>query len=275
MFARFSKEILRSPVEIIRNLYTYRHILSQMVIREIKGRFVGSVGGLFWHFIHPVVMMVIYLFVFVYIFKLRVGTGGGAGASAIYLLAGLFPWIILAEGLLRGTSSLIENANLIQKTSFPTEILTTKAVLAPLLSYGIAIILLMAYKSITSGFYTIFLVLPLILLLQVFFTLGISFISATMTVFFRDVMQLVQLGISFWIYVTPILYPVSMLPPWAQQAMYINPLYPFMSVYQSLLLQGTTGASHMFLLSSAWALIFFIFGSFIFGKLKNEFADWL
>jgi len=246
-----------------------------MVIREVKGRFAGSAGGLLWHFINPILMLIIYLFVFVYIFKLRVSAGRGAGASAIYIMAGLFPWVILAEGLVRGTSSVIENANLIQKTYFPTEILTTKAVIAPYLSYGVAIILLAAYTGIFSGYSWIFFVLPFILILQIFFTLGISFFSSTLSVFFRDAMQLVQIVISVWIYITPILYPLSMLPEWAQRLMYLNPLYPFMSIYQSLFLFGTLGPWYHILLATVWSLGFFITGAFIFNKLKYEFADWL
>ncbi|MFZ2197952.1 MAG: ABC transporter permease, partial [Thermodesulfovibrionales bacterium] len=90
-----------------------------MVKREVKGRFAGSMGGLLWNFIHPVLMLIVYIFVFVYIFKIRVGSEASTGTSVIYLIAGLFPWIMISEGLSRGTSSLIENSNLIQKTSFP------------------------------------------------------------------------------------------------------------------------------------------------------------
>jgi ABC-type polysaccharide/polyol phosphate export permease len=273
MLLRWLKEIARSPLDILKNLYLYRHILGQMVVREIKGRFAGSMGGLFWHFVHPILMMVIFLFVFVYIFKLRVGAG--TGSSAIYLLAGLFPWIIMAEGLSRGTSSLIENANLIQKTSFPIEILTTKAVVAPLLSYGIAIVLLMLYKVIAYGSAGMLFVLPLVMALQILFTMGVVFLSSTLSVFFRDVLQLMSLVISFWIYLTPILYPMTLLPEWARRVMYLNPLYPFMANYQSLLLRGSLEDWHLVLVAALWAFGFFTAGSFVFNKLKYEFADWL
>jgi lipopolysaccharide transport system permease protein len=275
MVFRYIKEIAASPVDVIKNLYLYRHILFHMVIKDIKGRFAGSIGGLFWHFVHPVLMMIIFLFVFIYIFKLRIGAGGGVGTSAIYLLAGLFPWIILAEGLSRGTSSLIENANLIQKTYFPTEILTTKAVIAPLLSYGVAIILLMIYKVTVYGSGGLIMLIPFVLLIQVLFTLGLSFLSATLSVFFRDVLQVVNLFISFWIYLTPILYPMEMLPQWAQQVMLVNPVYPFMATYQSLLVKGTLGDWRLVVLAAVWAFGFFVTGAFVFNKLKYEFADWL
>lgn len=272
---RFLKEISTAPADIIRNLYYYRHILSRMVTQEIKGRFAGSAGGVLWNFVHPMLMLIVYLFVFVYIFRIRVATTGGAGTSALYLIAGLFPWMILAEGLSRGTSSLIENANLIQKTAFPNEILPAKALLAPLFSYGIALLLLLLYKIIYSGAFAVILLLPLIVFLQIFFTMGIVFLTATVSVFFRDIMQLVHVVISFWIYLTPILYPISLLPGWAKTVMYFNPLFPFITVYQSLFVSGAVDGWSMLLLSSLWTVLFFVIGSFVFNKLKYEFADWL
>lgn len=253
----------------------YRHLLVQMVLREIKGRFAGSFGGFLWNFVHPVLMLVIYLVVFVYIFNLRIGSDASHGTSAIYIMAGLFPWIIISEGLSKGTSSLIENATLIQKTPFPVEILPAKAVLAPFFSQGLAILLLALYTTIFAGFNKTILLLPLILVLQILFTLGLSFLTATLSVFFRDIIQLEQILISFWIYLTPILYPASMLPKWARAAMYFNPVYPFISIYQSMFVKGAQLQPNMIFFAFIWALITFLTGAFLFNKMKYEFADWL
>lgn len=273
---KYINELFTSPFSVLRNLYCYRHILFQMVVRELKGRFAGSMGGILWHFIHPLLMLIIFLFVFVYIFNVRIGTTDNTTLSSIYLMSGLFPWIIMAEGLSRGTSSLIENANLIQKTFFPTEILTAKAVITPFLSYGIAIILLSLYTVVfLNNSMVVLLILPLVLLLQMLFTLGIAFLTATISVFFRDIMQIVQVAISFWIYLTPILYPIEMLPSWARLAMYINPLYPLISIYQSLLVNGVFTNLYILALTLAWSFSFFIIGAFFFNKLKYEFTDWL
>ena len=275
MSFRRLKEISIAPAGIIKNLFIYRHILFQMVLREIKGRFAGTIGGMFWSVAHPLLLLAVYLFVFIYIFKLKVGSSGGAGTSAIYIMAGLFPWLIISEGLSRGTSSLIENANLIQKTSFPVEILTSKAVIAPFIGHGIAILLLALYKTIFSGSPVIIPVLLLLIIIQVLFTLGIAFLTAAATVFFRDVMQLIQVITSFWIYLTPIFYPTNMLPEWARIGMYFNPLYPLIATYQSLFVKGTIEGFNMLLLSLMWSIFFFTIGAYIFNKLKYEFADWL
>lgn len=273
--SRYAREMFLAPFGVLRNLHEYRHILFHMVRNEIKGRFAGSLGGVLWNFAHPIMMLVIYLFVFVYIFKMRIGIGATAGSSALYLMSGLFPWIIMAEGVLRGTSSLLENANLIQKTAFPVEILAAKAVIAPLLSHGIAIVLLVAYRVVTNWSFELLLLIPAVLLLQTIFTLGIVFLTASASVFFRDILQLVNLVVGFWIYVTPILYPMAMLPEWARTAMYLNPLYPFMSLYHSLFLEDSLGPWQMPALAAAFAACLYMFGSFIFSKLKFEFADWL
>ena len=108
------KELFKSPLVVLINLYHFRHILHQMVLREVKGRFAGSIGGLFWHFIHPILMVLIYLFIFVAIFKLRVGTGGGTGASAIYLMAGIFPWMRFAFSIIADVPRENPSARIIQ-----------------------------------------------------------------------------------------------------------------------------------------------------------------
>jgi len=246
-----------------------------MVARDIKGRFAGSSAGLLWSFIHPIVTLLIYLFVFVYVFKLRIPGASGSKGAAIYLMSGLFPWMAMAEGMMRSTSSLVENAGLIQKSVFPVEILPAKAVIAAFSSHGIALILLALYTIVTKHNFELILYLPLIVLLQAVFTLGIGFIFAAVSVFFRDILQILQLIVSFWIYVTPILYPVSMLPQWGQSLLYLNPVYPYTSIYQSLFQSGSIGSYKMLGILLIWTTLFYVSGAFVFSKLKHEFADWL
>jgi lipopolysaccharide transport system permease protein len=246
-----------------------------MAGREIKGRFAGTSAGILWSFIHPLIMLLVYLFVFVYIFKLRLPDYSGTKSAAIYLMAGLFPWMAMAEGIMRSTSSLVENAALIQKTVFPTEILPAKAVIAAFSTHGIAIGVLALYALLAKQQAALLVYLPFIVILQLLFTLGAGFIFACLSVFVRDILQILQIIIGFWIYATPILYPVSMLPEWARDIMYLNPVYPFISIYQSIFLQGGIRDYNMVLLVLMWTIIFYSTGAYLFSKLKHEFADWL
>ncbi len=271
----FFKNVLKQTLNISKNFFLYKHLLIHMVIREIKSRFAGSSAGILWSFIHPLVMLLAFLFVFVYIFKLRLPEYSGSQGAVIYLMAGLFPWMALAEGISRSTSSLLENATLIQKTVFPTEILPAKAVIAAFSTHGIAIGALAVYAVLIKHHIAILAYLPFIIVLQLLFTLGVGFILACLSVFLRDTLQVVQLLITFGIYVTPILYPISMLPEWARSIMYINPVYPFISIYHDLFLHGGIRDYTMVLLVLMWTIIFYSTGAYVFSKLKPEFADWL
>lgn len=267
--------MLKHIREISTNFIRYRHLLIHMIFRDVKGRFAGSSVGLLWNFIHPLVMLAIFLFVFVYIFKLRLPDRGGTLSAAIYLMSGLFPWMAMSEGLSRSMHSLIENANLIQKSVFPTEILPAKAVIAAFMSHGIAIVILAVYTLFTERHFGILLYLPIVVACQIIFTLGLGFIFSCLSVFIRDTLQVLQLVIGFWLYITPILYPVSMLPEWARSAMYANPVYPFVAIYQSLFLNGHLGDATMILLVAFWTALSYASGAYLFVKLKDELADWL
>ncbi|MEZ0328627.1 MAG: ABC transporter permease [Dissulfuribacterales bacterium] len=270
-----AKLFLKAPFIILQNLVHHRHLLMRMVWQEIRGRFAGSFGGLVWHFLQPLLMVTVYLFVFVEVFKLRVEGAGAENFSAFYIMAGLFPWLIFAEGLSRGSQCLHENANLIQKTAFPTELLVFKAVLTPYISFGMIVAGLAAYRLIFIQFSWHVLALPLVALLQFLFTCGLVFLCATLAVYFKDILQLINIFVSFGMYLVPILFPVSMLPELAQKLMYLNPTYPMIYTYQRMLVFDSLGEPIVLYLLLGWSLLFFVLGSFIFYKLKDEFADWL
>lgn len=270
-----AKLFLKAPFVILRNLVHHRHLLIRMVWQEIRGRFAGSFGGLVWHFLQPMLMVAVYLFVFVHVFKLRVEGAGAENFSALYIMAGLFPWLIFAEGLSRGSQCIHENANLIQKTAFPTELLVFKAVLTPYISFGMIILGLIAYRLIFIQFSWHVLAIPIIAALQFLFTCGLVFLCATLAVYFKDILQFINIFVGFGMYLVPILFPASMLPDLAQKLMYLNPTYPMIYPYQRALVFDDLGDLHISYLLLGWAFLFFTLGSFVFYKLKDEFADWL
>jgi len=267
--------MLGPVLQTVKNFLVFRHLVVHMIKTDIRGRFAGSSMGLFWNFIHPFIMLLVFLFVFAYIFRLRIPEHAGSTGAAVYIMAGLFPWMALAEGLNRSTTSLIENATLIQKTVFPTEILIAKAVITPFSTHGIAIALLALYMLATAHNTAALLMIPFVVGLQVVFTIGVGFIFASLAVLLRDTVQILQLVINFWLYITPILYPLSMLPSWSQGLMSANPVYPFVTIYQSLYLRGSIGDGTLLVLALGWSLLSYAVGSIVFSRLKGEFSDWL
>lgn len=270
-----AKLFLKAPVSILQNLMRHRHLLMRMIWQEIRGRFAGSFGGLVWHFLQPLLMVTVYLFVFVHVFKLRVEGAGAENFSALYIMAGLFPWLIFAEGLSRGSQCIHENANLIQKTAFPSELLVFKAVLTPYISFGMIVVGLAVYRLLFIGFSWHVFALPVVAMLQFLFTCGLVFLFATLAVYFKDILQLINIFVGFGMYLVPILFPASMLPELAQRLMYLTPTYPMIYPYQRMLVFDNMGETSILYMLLGWSLLFWALGSFVFYKLKDEFADWL
>ncbi len=275
MKSDYFKEVFTSPVSIFVNIVSYRSLLQQMVRQEIKGRFAGSSVGLVWNFIHPLVTFVVYIFVFVFVFKLKIGPSANAGTSVEYIISGLFPWFLMAEGFSKGTTCLVENANIIKKSPLPTEILAAQSVINPLFSFGFVILVLTIYQAIITGSPQMILIVPVLVLIQLVFTLGVVFLCSAISVFYRDIVHLMQIIIGLGIFLTPIFYHISMLPTEAQKFLYLNPCYPFISLFQTVFLGGSIFEGNMLLLAIIWAGLFFSSGAFVFNKLKYEFADWL
>lgn len=271
----YFKESVVSPISITNNLFVYRNLVVQIIKQDIKGRFAGSLVGFLWNFLHPIITFTVYIFVFIFVFKLKIGVSLNTETSVIYIISGLFPWFFMAEGISSGTTCLIDNANLIKKTSFPSEVLVAQSVLTPFFSYGLVICILSIHQVFVTCSILILLFIPMILIVQIMFTLGVVFLCSAVSVYFRDIVQLIQVLISIGIFLCPIFYHISMLPDFAQKAVLLNPCYPIINTYQSVILAGSIVDWKMPLIALAWAVFFFVSGSFIFNKLKFEFVDWL
>jgi len=270
----FTRSLQSIPIVFLLSLYSYRHLLTRMIRHELKGRFAGTIGGMLWNLAHPLLIAFVYLFVFVYVFKLKLGITGSSEASVVYIIAGLFPWMIIAEGTSKGTTAPMENASLIKKSHFPVEVLLAKCVITPIFSHGIVLVILSVHAVFTNASLWLFTLLPVILVIQIFFTLGMVFFLATTAVFFRDIVEFVQILTTMGMFLTPIFYNVSMVPNWAKLALYFNPFYPFIYSYQSLFLNGIIDF-RMLALAFGWTSLLFVLGAIFFNKFKSEFADWL
>jgi len=246
-----------------------------MTSREIKGQFAGSFGGILWSVAHPLIMFCVYLVVFVKIFKMRAPEYAGQAGFAFYLMSGLFPWMAFVEGLQRATSSVIQNGNLIKKSVFPVEILPAKSILSAFVASGIALVVLGGYVAVSLGNVSALALLPLAALVQIVFTLGLGFLFASIAPYFRDVVQMVQVAVNFWFYLTPILYPLSLLPEWGRTLMWCNPFYPFVRVYHDIVILGSIADTGAALAAIGWALGSYCAGAYIFARLKYDFADWV
>jgi lipopolysaccharide transport system permease protein len=267
----------RPAIDLLRHWiqvpWTHRSLLYGFLEQDIKGRFAGSMGGLLWSVIIPLVNIFIYIFVFSVVMKIRIQPEEtGTDEFAIYLLAGMLPWLAFSEALSRSTPALLEKAGLITKVHFPVHILPYVMVFSSFILNGLALLLFLIYLAFSGYLSQLWLFFPLLLILHVLFTLGLAAFAAALCVFLRDLQQLMTVILSLWFFLTPIIYPLSMVPEPYSNWLVWNPTFYFAELYRDLLLQSSVD---MFTFSwvAAMSVGVWLAGGWFFMRIKHAFGD--
>ena len=256
-------------------LIPFRHstLFWGFVRQDIRGRYAGSLGGLLWSVLTPLFNMLIYIFVFSVILKMRLRIAEtGTDSFVVYLMAGLLPWMAFSEAMLAAGGTFVGRADLITKVSFPIQLLPLTNVTVTFLLNSLGLLIFIGYLALSGKAGLGWFWLPLVLALQFFFTLGLVIVTASLSVFIRDISQLMGLLISLWLYLTPILYPMSMVPERYRWLLYCNPMYPFIELYHLVLLQQRF-APLLALYGLLLALISLLAGTTFFCRARHAFAD--
>lgn len=219
--ARLAEFILASPV------------LWLLIKRDLKSRYAGSSLGAIWNLIHPIVLVGIYVLVFSNIMKDRAG-GGSMLGYAVHLTAGMIPWFIFSDIVNRCTGALVENANFLQKVALPVEVLHLSIFVNTILIYSISAVALALFLIIVGHPVPVQVVLafPLLILIAIM-GLGFGLILSVLNLVMRDIAQIIQIGLQLLFWLTPIVYPISILPDQIQILLRYNPLLPFISYAQA------------------------------------------
>lgn len=255
-------------------LYRHRALIRAFTARDLQSRYRGSVGGFLWAVAHPLALLLLYTFVFSWILEIRLGPEVGTPYFPVFLLAGLLPWQAVQEALSRSTGVLLEHPTLVKRTPFPTEILpafvTLSALVAQLIGTALLILLLVALGRLPGASLAL---LPLLWGLQIVMTLGIGWGLASLNVYLRDVGHLLGIGLTLWLFLTPIFYPPSLFPRAARFLLLVNPLAVLMDAYRAILLRGAWPDPALLLLLALFAAAFFSLGFWLFRRLQPGFAD--
>jgi lipopolysaccharide transport system permease protein len=254
----------------LRELWEYRELLYFLVWRDIKVRYKQTVLGAAWAIIQPFFTMV----VFSIFFGRLAGTPSDGIPYPIFSYAALVPWTFFANGLLNSSTSLVTNANLITKVYFPRLVIPVSAVLAGMVDFVLAFLVLvgmMIFYGITPTANIIW--LPPLLLLALVTSLGVGLWLSAMNVNFRDVRYTVPFLTQFWLLATPIAYSSSLLTePW--RTLYgLNPMVGVVEGFRWALLGVDTAPGPVILVSSIAAAVVLISGAFYFRRLEKSFAD--
>jgi homopolymeric O-antigen transport system permease protein len=262
-------------MRIVSTLATQRHLLATMVRRDIGARFAGSSLGGLWTLIHPAIMLSLYTLVFTYIYRVPPLEGGHSFTE--FAFCGLWPWLAFQEACLRSVTAITDNANLVKKLRFPSELLVISLTLSSFLVQGIGFVLFLFVLMVWKGSVEVVSVLLLSVPIAIHITLaaGIGMILACGNVFFRDVSQLTNAGFTIWFFLTPILYSPTLIPAVLQPIFRWNPMTPIIGLYRSLILSHVFTGGVELLYCTLLASLLFGFGAYLFHRCRGFFADYL
>lgn len=266
---------LGDPLSPYRSLARHFNLIVQLAKRDVADRYRGSLVGLFWSFVNPLFMLLIYTFVFGVIFKARWNAQvGGHFAFALVLFAGLNINSLFAECANRAPTLIISNTNFVKKVVFPLEILSWSVVSAALFHLMVSTIALLAIALVVNGSVPWTVVyLPVIVLVFLPFVAGTVWLLASLGVFLRDLKQAIAIITTSLMFLAPILYPKELVPQQYRDLLYLNPLTVIVEASQNVLIWGKPPVwGHLALYALASTL--FAWGSFVwFQRTRKGFAD--
>jgi ABC-type polysaccharide/polyol phosphate export permease len=270
----------RNLAELVR----YRGLIHSLVVRELKARYRGSVLGFFWSFVNPLLLLSIYTFVFANILKQE---DPKTTPYPVFMFCGVLPWTWFASSLLEASSSLIAGGNLIKKVLFPAEVLPIVSVLANMVHFLLGLVILVAFMVGTHHYPepAELIWFPVIVAVQLVLTLGLALLVSALTVHFRDIRDLLANLLTFWFFVTPIIYfyELPTVKPYLP-FFNLNPFFHLVVSYQEVLFFYRDGGwvppfptafGHVWwLLALGGASIpFFLFAYWLFDRLRDSFAE--
>lgn len=255
------------------------NLLRALVGRDLAAKYQGSILGNLWPLLNQLAQLLIYTYVFSIVLQVKLSLQGLNGDSnftfGLWLFAGLLPWLAFTNGLITATNSVIAQPNLVKKVVFPLELLPIVPILSALFESALGLaVLIVAVAIVTHNLYPTLALLPLIWLPQLLFTAGLGYLTAGLTVFVRDVPQTLTVILNLWFYLTPIVYPVDVIPEFLQQwVFWLNPPSAIAQIYRDLVIVGEVNHGWQWLWLTGVSFVFAWLGIGVYRRLRNGFAD--
>jgi lipopolysaccharide transport system permease protein len=260
--------------QMLRGLWAYRGFVLGSVKREFQSKYTNAMLGALWSLLSPLAMIVVYTVIFAEVMHSKLPGVSSQFAYSIYLCAGILTWGLFAEIVARGQNVFIEQANLIKKISFPRICLPLIVVCNALVNFGIIFGLFIVFLLASGNFPgLVFFALAPVLVLQVLLAIGIGMVAGVLNVFFRDVGQFMTIALQFWFWLTPIVYPSSILPADIRPLLSYNPMARVIQAYQTILVEGRAPDWASLLPVAVLALVLCAFGMRLFRKRSGEMVD--
>lgn len=246
----------------------YKDLLIELTKKDIKIRYKNSYLGYLWSLANPLFLALIFYFVFKIVTKIQMPN------YTLFLISGLFIWQWINNSIMIGSNLYISNASLIKKVNFPRYFLAISLVLSEGFNFIISIPVILGFMFY-YGFYPslnwLYLV-PILLIISGIFIYSLTLLIATINLFFRDMERIIGLLLTFLFYLTPIIYPITMVPEKYKILLYFDPFAPLVLTWQNLFLHNKLEINY-FIISIVYSMIFLIFSQSIYNKLKYKFAE--
>lgn len=259
---------------MLRGLWEYRGFILGSVKREFQSKYRNSMLGAAWTVLNPLAMIVVYTVIFAQVMHTKMPGTDSTFAYSIYLCAGILTWGLFAEITSRAQGVFLENANLIKKINFPRICLPLIVVLNALLNFAIIFGLFSVFLVISNNFpgWPFLAIIP-VLIVQVLLAIGLGMVLGVLNVFFRDVGQFFVILIQFWFWLTPIVYPVTILPDRIHTLLQANPMAAIIAAYQTILVNHQWPQWHSLLLPLLLSILLCMLGMHLFRKRAGEMVD--
>lgn len=255
--------------EMLAEQVHYRELLYQMAKRDLLLRYKQTAMGFAWAIFMPLVNTIVFSVIFTRVAPINAGM-----PYPLFAYTGLFAWNFFASSLRFAINSLTTNPNLVSKVYFPREIFPFSATIVSLVDFGVSsvvIVLLMAYYRIAPT--PALALLPVVLLVQVLFTAGMSLLLAMGNLFYRDVKYLFEIVLTVWMFVTSVLYPVELVHGRLGTAMRLNPMTPIIDGYRDVLFKGVSPLTPAFGVAAAISVVLFTSAWLMFHRAEFQFAE--
>lgn len=256
------------------SLWRYKGFIFSIVKREFQSRYMGSLLGIGWSIINPLMLIIVYTVVFSQVMRNRFAGSSDTLAYSIYLCSGLLTWGLFVEIISRSQTMFLENSNLLKKSNFPRICLPIIQIISSSINFLIIFGIFLIFLMIAGRFpgWMVLAIIP-ILAIQLMFSVGLGVLTGTLNVFFRDIGNGMGIVLQFWFWLTPIVYPIQAISPKISKWFILNPMAAVVSAYQNIFLNNAMPNWGSLLPALVAATFFLLLGGLAFYKLSGDLVD--
>ena len=218
-------------IKHLKEIYAYRQMIFSLVRKELRGRYKGSVLGFLWTFINPLLQLMVYTFVFSIVLPNNIDK------FYLYLFVGLVPWLFFSGSMTGGAACIVNQKDMVKKIYFPREVMPISYVASGFVNMLFCFIVIFAVIIVSGvGVNPVALLyLPVIMIVEFIMALGGAMLTSALTVYFRDLEYILGILTMAWMYFTPVVYSMEMVPDWIKPYFNLNPMTPVINAYRDIL----------------------------------------